>query len=152
MVLKFNTFNASTIKWMYVLFFEMIRCHHLFDYIFIISDRWSCKEQPLTIKEGELILIRIRNKVDESEKRHPWIGEVTKRTLTSVHFEWMVKTQDGLWKCGLVNPARDRTAMINILANLNTTAAKKCQTNYMQNYVHYQVYPNNRFMYRAMTP
>ena len=64
----------------------------------------------------QLILIKIRNTVDEIEKRDPWIGEVTKITLTSVHFEWMVKTQDGLWKCGLVSPSRERTTLINIIA------------------------------------
>ena len=71
------------------------------------------KEWPYRVNPGDWILIKQTSDVDRDI---PWVGRVTRTSLTKVYFDWAIPNKTNFWKTGLVNPKSDHTVMGDILA------------------------------------
>ena len=77
---------------------------------------YSLREFPLQIAAGDYVLIRINDNAAAEEKTEPWVGHVTRRNLTQVTFNWMIKDKHGIFKEGVCVPKGDKASPNNILA------------------------------------
>ena len=83
-----------------------------------LTDQLQIKNYPSKVSPGEVILIKIPNKAHENERKYPWVGRVTKTTLTKIFFEWMSPDRNGFWKWGLVTPKAAGATLDDVLATL----------------------------------
>ena len=93
-------------------------------YIYSTED-FNISQFPLQISPGDIIVMRINEKASEQEKMLPWVGKVTKKTLTLIHFDWLVPNSSGVWKSGLVAPKNGKTKINDVIAKVNYRIEEK---------------------------
>ena len=65
---------------------------------------------------------------DDEEQKVPWVGRVTKRTMTMVYFDWLIRTANGFWKSGIIPSKGDTVFLSKIIAKFQFDTSKPMES------------------------